>query len=98
MRLFFGLFILLFPVHVFAFNMECMNVDEYWDKDSLEFYSSGKQTFAYYFDNDSYTSILCEITKDDGAICEDGSLSVRLYESGEAFVVNGTDEIEFSCL
>lgn len=91
-------FLTLASFELWADDMSCTNVDDYWKDDTLEFVKLGQTTYAYYYNNDSHYSIPCQTTMDDGLRCEEGKIEVRWYESGETIVSNGTDSpVEFDC-
>ncbi len=98
MRILSLIFSLALTMNANAANISCQNVDDSFEEDTLEFVQEGKTTYAYYFDNDSYYSIPCETTALDGYICEDANVTVRMYESGEAYVdYAGEASVEFNC-
>ncbi len=90
--------LLLFSLPSLADSLVCENIDSYFEEDTLEFVGYGQETTAYYFDNDSHYSILCETTGLDGYLCEDGNFTIQMSEGGYATVSNGLDpEVEFQC-
>ncbi|MCF8060658.1 MAG: hypothetical protein K9K67_15250 [Bacteriovoracaceae bacterium] len=98
MKFIISLLSLILMNSAFSANITCTNTDDYWEEDTLEFNQEGNTTYAYYFDNDSTYSIPCQATALDGLICEENGLRVRLYESGEAVVDSGSEEVvNFSC-
>lgn len=89
---------LAFPLFSQAANLSCKNTGEVFTEDTLEFYDEGSQTYAYYFNNDSYESIPCEVTPRDGYFCQNGNYTVMMDEDGYASVWSRNDpEIEFNC-
>ena len=85
-----------FSINTWADNMNCTLVDTNLSQDTLEFVQEGKFTYAYYSDGSSQ-SMECEVTADDGYLCE-GAVKVRMYGNGETIVTrNSGEEVEFNC-